>query len=165
MAKKKDVIKDLGFEKQSAWKAYEKKLSRVDSLSKEYLGFLDKAKTEREAIQELKRLARKKGFKELKSKPSKKGKYFMEYKDKNLALIVVGKQPAAKGFRFVAAHVDSPRLDLKPMPLYEDKQAGVCMLDTHYYGGIKKFHWVNHPLAVHGVVCLKNGKTVEVKLG
>ncbi|MCD6414886.1 MAG: aminopeptidase [Candidatus Diapherotrites archaeon] len=163
---KKNAEEKFALERVSAWNYYKgNKRNALMKFSEEYKHFLDKAKIEREAVSEIERLAKKAGFKRMPEKPARGGKYFLEYKNRNIALVVVGKKPPKDGFRIVAAHIDSPRLDLKQIPLYEEEEAGVAMLETHYYGGIKKFQWVNHPMAIHGVICLKNGKTLELSLG
>ena len=163
---KKNIEEKFALKRESAWDYYKgSKRNALMKFSEEYKDFLNKAKIEREAVSELKRLAKKAGFKEMPRKPARGGRYFLEYKGRNIALVVVGKKPPEEGFRIVAAHVDSPRLDLKQVPLYEEEEAGVAMLETHYYGGIKKFQWVNHPMAIHGAICLKNGRTMEITIG
>ncbi len=130
-----------------------------------YIKFLNKAKTEREFVKESLVEAEKAGFKPLSSfKTLKAGdKVYFINRDKNIILAVIGKEPIANGVNVVGAHIDSPRLDLKPNPLYED--SGFAFLKTHYYGGIKKYQWVTIPLAIHGVVALKDGTNVEVRVG
>ncbi|PIV69569.1 MAG: aminopeptidase, partial [Euryarchaeota archaeon CG01_land_8_20_14_3_00_38_12] len=86
-------------------------------------------------------------------------------REKNIALAVIGKKPVENGLNIVVSHIDSPRLDLKPNPLYEDKDAGVALFKTHYYGGIRKYHWVNTPLALHGKIIKRNGEAVNIKIG
>ena len=130
-----------------------------------YIKFLNTCKTERECVREAIALAEKKGFKSLdKFKTLKAGdKVYFINRDKNIFLAVIGSNPIADGFNVVGAHIDSPRLDLKPNPLYED--TNFAYLKTHYYGGIKKYQWVTIPLAIHGVVALKDGTNVEVCVG
>ena len=120
---------------------------------------------EREAITESVKIAEEAGFLSLeKSKRvSKRKKFYALNRDKNLALAVLGKRPISEGVKIIISHVDSPRLDLKPHPLYEDEN--LAFFKTHYYGGIKKYQWVTIPLALHGVVILKNGKKIEVNIG
>jgi aspartyl aminopeptidase len=127
-----------------------------------YQTFLDRAKTEREAVQEIARQVQALGFVDLTGKvPGPKG--FYNYKGKSIALVVQGKQPLSAGLRLVGSHIDSPRLDLKPYPIYEDTD--LAFLKTHYYGGIKKYQWLARPLALHGVVLKADGSTVELKIG
>lgn len=130
-----------------------------------YIKFLNTCKTERECVKEATILAEKKGFKPLdKFKSLKAGdKVYFINRDKNIFLAVIGTAPIADGFNVVGAHIDSPRLDLKPNPLYED--TNFAYLKTHYYGGIKKYQWVTIPLAIHGVVALKDGTNVEICIG
>jgi len=130
-----------------------------------YIDFLNHSKIERECVTSAVELAEKKGFKPLeKFKKLKAGdKVYTTNRGKNVLLAVIGSEPLEKGLNVVGAHIDSPRLDLKPNPLYED--SGFAYFKTHYYGGIKKYQWVTIPLAIHGVIVLKNGKKVEVKIG
>ena len=130
-----------------------------------YIKFLNNGKTERECVKEAVAQAEKAGFKPLdKFKTVKPGdKVYFVNRAKNVILAVIGSEPISSGVNVVGAHIDSPRLDLKPNPLYED--TGFAYLKTHYYGGIKKYQWVTIPLAIHGVVALKNGKNVEIRVG
>ena len=130
-----------------------------------YKAFMDAAKTEREAVIETIRMARAAGFVPLeRGKALKAGdKVYRINRGKALMLAVIGNQPLEAGTRITAAHIDNPRLDLKPNPLYED--ADMAFFKTHYYGGIKKYQWPTIPLAIHGVVCLKDGSTVEIRIG
>ena len=84
---------------------------------------------------------------------------------KTLALFLIGSESIEKGFKILGAHVDSPRLDLKQNPLYEDEHSNLALLKTHYYGGVKKYQWTTIPLAIHGVVCKKDGSTINVVIG
>ena len=133
--------------------------------SEGYINFLNHGKTERECVKQAVELAEQSGFKDLsKYKSLKAGdKVYFVNRGKNVILAVIGSEPIENGVHVVGAHIDSPRLDLKPNPLYED--TGFAYLKTHYYGGIKKYQWVTIPLAIHGVVDLKNGKTVEIRVG
>ena len=130
-----------------------------------YIDFLNSSKTERECVKTAKEIAEKNGFKPLeKFKKLKAGdKVYSINRNKNIILAVIGTEPMEKGLNVVGAHIDSPRLDLKPNPLYED--SGFAYFKTHYYGGIKKYQWVTIPLAIHGVVALKNGSSVEISVG
>ncbi len=130
-----------------------------------YAAFLDAAKTEREAVREGIRMASEKGFRPYRhGEPMRAGdKFYYNNHDKSLYLFVIGSEPIENGIRIAAAHVDSPRLDLKPCPLYEE--SGMSFFKTHYYGGIRKYQWVATPLALHGVVVKKDGSVVEVTVG
>ncbi len=130
-----------------------------------YIKFLNTCKTEREAVKEAVALAEKAGFKLLsKYKSLKPGdKVYSVNRGKNIILAVIGSEDMENGLNVVGAHIDSPRLDLKPNPLYEDSD--FAYFKTHYYGGIKKYQWVTIPLAIHGVIALKDGSNVEVRVG
>ncbi len=131
-----------------------------------YKRFLDSSKTEREAVSTAVKLLEAKGYKPyaLGDKISKGDKLYLNNRGKSLFILRAGKADIAKnGVRILVAHVDSPRLDLKQVPLYE--KANIAYFKTHYYGGIKKYHWLTIPLALHGVVVLKSGKKVEIAIG
>lgn len=139
------------------------------NLAERYRIFLDQGKTERESIRYLVQQAKAAGFRALSEyrqendtlKPGDKV-YVMD-REKQLVLMVIGQEPLEQGANLIASHVDSPRLDLKPNPLYEEE--GLAWLKTHYYGGIKKFHWVQMPLALHGVVITADGQKREIVIG
>lgn len=151
---------------KNAWEKYSsEELKAVLDFSEGYKNFITVGKTERLCVSESERLAKENGFvsidevKEL--KPGSKV-YFIN-KNKNICLYVIGKKDILEGIRVLGAHIDSPRLDLKQNPLYEKE--GFALLDTHYYGGIKKYQWVTLPLALHGVVVKKNGESVNITIG
>lgn len=131
----------------------------------EYKKFLDAGKTERECVDEAIRLAETRGFRPfVRGMELKAGdKVYRSNRGKGLMLAVIGKKPLSEGVNIGAAHIDSPRLDLKPNPLYED--TGMAFLKTHYYGGIRKYQWVTIPLELHGVIALKNGTVLKVAIG
>ena len=139
--------------------------SEIETFAKAYMGFIDACKTEREATAWTVAEAEKHGFKPftpgMDAKPG--DKIYFNNRDKSIILAVIGTESLAKGANICAAHVDSPRIDVKPNPLYEDSE--MAFLKTHYYGGIKKFHWVALPLAIHGVICRKDGSRVTVTIG
>ena len=139
--------------------------AEMEAYCKGYMAFMDAAKTEREATTWAVAEAEKRGFVELKpgmdAKPG--DKVYMNNRNKSIILAVVGSKPLSEGANICAAHVDSPRMDIKPNPLYETDE--MAYLKTHYYGGIKKYQWVTIPLALHGVVCLKNGQSVTITIG
>ena len=130
-----------------------------------YAAFLDAAKTEREAVREGIRMAAEKGFRPYhfgdKIKPG--DKLYYNNRDKNLFLFTIGTEPIEQGIRISAAHVDSPRIDLKQCPLYEE--GGMSFFKTHYYGGIRKYQWVTIPLALHGVIAKKDGSVLQICVG
>ena len=137
----------------------------MENYSREYISFMNSAKTERECVNECIRMAEAKGFRAYETgmelKPG--DKVYYNNRGKNIDLAVIGRKPLSEGANIAAAHTDSPRLDLKPNPLYESED--LAYFKTHYYGGIKKFQWVTIPLELHGVVCLKDGSKIELKLG
>ena len=139
--------------------------TEMEGYSKRYMAFMDACKTEREATAWAVREAEKLGFKPFVSgmevKPG--DKIYYNNRDKSIALAVIGTEPLSKGANICAAHVDSPRLDIKPNPLYED--AEIAYFKTHYYGGIKKYQWTTVPLALHGVVYRKDGTVVTITIG
>ena len=150
---------------ENAWKKYAGNLYPVMSFGKDYIDFMSLSKTERETVDNSIEIAEKAGFKDLNTVSELKAgdKVYFNNRGKSLFLFVLGKEDLAKGLNILGAHVDSPRLDLKQHPLYED--SGLVLLDTHYYGGIKKYQWVAQPLALHGVVCKKDGSLVKVVIG
>ncbi len=157
-------------ERKNAWNKYpEGKRGEVFAFAEKYKEFISNCKTERECVTELIAQAKAAGFEDFKEviasgKPVKAGdKLYAENMGKLLALFVIGEQPLEQGMNILGAHIDSPRLDLKQVPLYEDTE--LALLDTHYYGGVKKYQWVTLPLAIHGVVVKKDGTTVEVTIG
>ncbi len=157
-------------ERTVAWTEYNKtELKKLETVSKEYRAFLDAGKTERECVIGAIKLAKAAGYRNLKdmianNEALKAGdRVYADCMGKAIMLFIVGKQPMEKGFNIIGAHIDSPRMDLKQNPLYED--TGLAYLDTHYYGGIKKYQWVTIPLALHGVVAKKDGTLVNVVVG
>ena len=158
-------------ERANAWKKYPegKKRKVVFDFAEDYRKFLSACKTERECNDFFVAEAEKNGFKNLEKligtgKKLKAGdKVYISNHGKGLALFVIGKEPLEKGLNILGAHIDSPRMDLKQNPLYEDSD--MALLDTHYYGGIKKYQWVTIPLALHGVVAKKDGTVVKVNIG
>jgi len=143
-----------------ALKPGEKK--KVFEFAERYKTFLDSAKTEREAVHLIEAFAKKKGFKDITR--ARKGKRFYKInRNKSIALGVVGKRPLIEGVSLIASHIDSPRLDLKQNPLYEE--VDLAFLKTHYYGGIKKYQWLARPLAIHGKVIRKDGSHLDLQVG
>ena len=151
---------------KNAWASYDKKeLAKVMEFAEGYKAFLSKGKSERECVKLAIKEAEEKGFKNLKDCTSLKpgDKVYAVNKGKNIALFTIGKKDIESGLRVLGAHIDSPRLDIKQNPLYESHD--FALLDTHYYGGIKKYQWVTIPLALIGVVCKKDGSVVEINIG
>lgn len=143
----------------------DEELAVADKFCEGYKAFLDNAKTEREAVAAAIEIAEKAGFKlyEQGKKYKVGDRYYVNNRGKCLALVNVGKIPAEKGVRITAAHIDSPRLDLKPNPLYEELE--LALFKTHYYGGIRKYQWTAVPLALHGVFVKRDGSVVNVNIG
>lgn len=151
---------------ETVWKKYEgKKLKSVMDFNADYIDYLSSSKTERESVNNAIALAAKAGFRDLeKVKKVKAGdKLYFNNRGKSLLMFVVGQKGLEEGMNILGAHIDSPRIDLKQHPLYEE--AGLALLDTHYYGGIKKYQWVAQPMALHGVVCKKDGTVVDIVIG
>lgn len=143
----------------------EEEINTADEFCRDYMSFLNTAKTEREVVVFLLDEAKKRGFEEFDvSKKYQPGdKVYRINRNKSLLLAVIGKRSMKEGVHIAAAHIDSPRLDLKPNPLYEDSE--LALLKTHYYGGIKKYQWTAIPLSLHGVVILRDGTKVNVRIG
>lgn len=156
--------------RENAWKNYGKQEKKeLEKLCKSYMDFLSNCKTERECVHEIVSKAKKAGYMDLDeaiaSKKSLKpgDKVYAVCMDKAVAMFCMGSEPLEKGMNILGAHIDSPRLDVKQNPLYEDGE--MAYLDTHYYGGIKKYQWVTLPLAIHGVVAKKDGTIVTINIG
>lgn len=157
-------------EKENCWNSYsENELEELEQLNDDYRVFLDNGKTERECVKETIRQAKEAGYKDLQNiiKNGKKLKagdrVYCSYMDKSIVLFNIGKEPIEEGMNILGAHIDSPRLDIKQNPLYEETE--IAYLDTHYYGGIKKYQWVTIPLAIHGVVVKTNGNKIDIVIG
>ncbi|BCJ97971.1 aminopeptidase [Anaerocolumna chitinilytica] len=155
---------------KNAWLKYEEnQLADITAFNEGYKKFITDCKTERECVRESIRQAKDEGFQDLKEyirtgKKLKAGdKLYISNMEKAIALFVIGSQPLEEGLKILGAHIDSPRMDLKQVPLYED--AELALFDTHYYGGIKKYQWVTLPLAIHGVVVKKDGTVVNIVIG
>ncbi|MBQ9179391.1 MAG: aminopeptidase [Firmicutes bacterium] len=157
-------------ENKNTWEIYTKKqMQECDDFCKGYIDFLSEGKTERECVKIIVDAAKKAGYKDLdalieKGAALKTGdKVYRVNMNKAVIMFNIGSEPMMEGMNILGAHIDSPRMDVKQNPLYED--GGFAYLDTHYYGGIKKYQWVTLPLAIHGVVVKKDGSQVEVCIG
>lgn len=158
--------------KKNAWETYdEKNLKKLEKVCREYREFLDHGKTERECVDTTVNLIEKEGYRELEAVIREGGKLkagdkvYSVWMNKSIVMFQIGKKPLADGMNILGAHIDSPRLDVKQVPLYEDGAHSFAYFDTHYYGGVKKYQWVTLPLAIHGVVIKKDGTTVEICIG
>lgn len=157
-------------ETKNLWKSYsEEQLKELEQLNEGYKVYLDNGKTERECIREAVKMAKEAGYKDLNEviangETLKAGdRVYAVCMEKTIALFQIGQEPLENGMNILGAHVDSPRIDVKQNPLYEAGE--FAYLDTHYYGGVKKYQWVTIPLAIHGVVAKKDGSVVEVVIG
>lgn len=157
-------------QERNPWLKYQgEKREELFEFCKGYIDYMSICKTERECVLTSIHMAKAFGFRDLKEIIEKKeslkqgDKVYLNNKDKTLALFIIGEEPMEKGLRILCAHIDSPRLDLKQNPLYED--TNLAMMETHYYGGVKKYQWVTLPLALHGVVVKKDGTKIDVVIG
>ena len=157
-------------ERKKLWETYtEQQVKELEALCDAYRNYLDVGKTERECVREAIRMAKKVGYKDLKDVVENGEKLvagdlvYAVCMDKSIALFQIGEEPIENGMNILGAHVDSPRIDVKQNPLYEAGE--LTYLDTHYYGGVKKYQWVTIPLAIHGVVVKKDGTKIEIVIG
>ncbi|MEE1014223.1 MAG: aminopeptidase [Clostridia bacterium] len=163
---KKDVQKILTYENKNQFVALEEREKKsVFDFCEDYRKFITTAKTEREFCEDTCRVLEANGFVALEEKKQLKSgdKVYTVNRGKGVIAAVIGKQPMEEGINLVGAHIDSPRLDLKPNPLYEDQ--GIAYFKTHYYGGIKKYQWTTIPLAIHGVAALQDGTQIKIIIG
>ncbi|MBR5579373.1 MAG: aminopeptidase [Lachnospiraceae bacterium] len=156
--------------RKNVWNTYSAdRLQEMEQFAKEYRNFLDLGKTERECIDFTVNMIEKEGYIELQRairegrRLEKGDKVYAVWMNKSIAIFKIGEKPMSQGMNILGAHIDSPRLDIKQNPLYED--GGIAYLDTHYYGGVKKYQWVTLPLAIHGVIVKKDGTIVEINIG
>ncbi len=153
-------------EKDNGWETLDSnQKEEVFDLSKKYMDFLNIAKTEREFIKHARKLANENGYKDIMEFDTLKpgDKIYFVNREKSMYLAIIGEKSIEEGLHIIGSHVDSPRLDLKPNPLYED--TGLAYFKTHYYGGIKKYQWTTIPLSIHGVIVKANGEKIEVNIG
>ncbi|MCF0136683.1 MAG: aminopeptidase [Lachnospiraceae bacterium] len=157
-------------EKKSLWLTYSpERKAECFAFNEEYKAFMSAAKTERESVTEVIKMAKAKGYRDLYEVIAEGGrlvpgdKVYANNRGKAAMFVQIGSEDLEKGLKILGAHVDSPRLDFKQNPLYEDSE--FAMVKTHYYGGIKKFQWVTLPLAIHGIICKKDGTSVNVNIG
>ncbi|SHH18502.1 Aspartyl aminopeptidase [Thermosyntropha lipolytica DSM 11003] len=156
----------MGRESNIIWEKIDKEeLGLIENFSQGYVDFLNKAKTERETVDFIVAEAKRAGFEDLTSsegiKPGQR--FYWTEKNKVAALLVIGEKPLVEGINIVVSHIDAPRIDLKPRPLYEEDN--MALFKTHYYGGIKKYQWLSIPLALHGVVVKKDGRVIKINIG
>ncbi len=161
-----EIKNKITYKKESFYKEQTKEtLEKAYEFSVDYVKYLDASKTEREAVTSAIELAKAEGFVEYKmgDKIERGCRYYLNNRGKSLIIFTPGEEPINEGIRVSAAHIDSPRIDIKQCPLYED--SGMAFLKTHYYGGIRKYQWVASPLALHGVIIKENGETVTLNIG
>ncbi len=161
-----NLEKKLFRQRENGWETVDtRKKEAIFNFSKDYMNFLNKAKTEREFIVEATKMANENGYQDIsefeKLQPGDKV-YFIN-REKSMYLAIIGTENIENGVHIIGSHVDSPRLDLKPNPLYEDSE--LAYLKTHYYGGIKKYQWTTIPLSIHGVIVKPNGEKITVNIG
>ena len=157
---------NLFIKKECGWKGLsDDKKNEVFQVSDNYMSFLNVSKTEREFIKNARRMADEHGFRDIMEFSSLKpgDKVYFINREKSMYLAIIGQNTIENGLNIIGSHVDSPRLDLKPNPLYED--SGLAYLKTHYYGGIKKYQWTTIPLSLHGVIVKTNGEKFEINIG
>lgn len=153
----------LNYERKNFWKdAPVQEQKAAMAFAEAYKSFLNEAKTVRETIAYTEALLKKHKFVQVGSKGNK---VYSIFRNKTIAMAIIGSEPISKGFNMVAAHIDAPRVDLKQNPLYEDSGSAMACMRTHYYGGIKKYQWVSTPLALHGIIIKKDGKKLDVSVG
>jgi len=158
--------KRLGYKRRCFWEiADEQEKKQAFNLAEEYRKFLYKGKTEREVVNITKAILEENEFHSLTLKGENHNKFYRINHNKNVAIAVLGKEDISNGVNLIVAHIDSPRVDLKQQPLYEEKETKLALLHTHYYGGIKKYQWMSIPLSLHGIVIKEDGSKVEVVIG
>ena len=167
MQQKKDKKKNpLAYERRNFWKeAPAREVKQALAFAGPYRDFLNRAKTVREAVAWTEAQLKQHRFTTLDAAARGAKRVYSVFRNKTLAMAVLGSQPLSQGFNMVAAHIDAPRIDLKQNPLYEDTPSGMACMRTHYYGGIKKYQWVSTPLALHGFLVKADGKSLDVCLG
>ena len=161
-----ELKKKLFNVKKDGWEeANEAERKEIFDISEKYMEFLNQAKTEREFIKKARELADQNGYKDIMEFETLKpgDKIYFVNREKSMYLAIIGEESIENGMHIIGSHVDSPRLDLKPNPLYED--TGLAYFKTHYYGGIKKYQWTTIPLSIHGVIVKKNGEKIELNIG
>ena len=161
-----DLKEKLFDKKENGWnKVNEEEKKKIFDLSKKYMNFLNHSKTEREFIKSARKLADEHGFKDIMNFDTLKpgDKIYFVNRNKSMYLAIIGTEKIEDGLHIIGSHVDSPRLDLKPNPLYENTE--MAYFKTHYYGGIKKYQWTTIPLSIHGTIVKTNGEKIDVNIG
>ena len=164
--KAEELKEKLMRNKKTGWVGLqEEEKNKIFSYCEQYMQFMNNSKTEREVVKNAKTLAEQKGFQDISTKQTLQpgDRIYWDNRGKSIYLAIIGKEAIENGVKIVGAHADSPRLDLKPNPLYEEE--GLAYFKTHYYGGIKKYQWTTIPLAMHGVIVKTNGEKIEINIG
>jgi len=167
MKKAEDVKKKLTYSRKNFWLDTTKNEQKLAlKFAESYKKFLSESKTERESIEHMVAELRSKSFVNIDDLTTKPSRYvYRIFKNKALAVAIIGKEPLKKGINIIASHIDSPRVDLKQSPLHEDNETKLGIMKTHYYGGIKKYQWMSTPLSLHGIVIKTNGEKVKINIG
>ena len=165
MSSAKDLAKELSYKRRSFWKeAPAEEREAAMAFAEPYKQFLHACRSERAVVKHFEAMLQQDGWQDM-AQGKKADKMYYISRGKVLAAVRLGTEPVSAGINMVAAHIDAPRVDLKPAPVYEDAKAGMAMLRTHYYGGIRKYQWMSTPLALVGVVVRRDGTTVDVSIG
>ncbi|MCD6177233.1 MAG: aminopeptidase [Candidatus Cloacimonetes bacterium] len=165
MKKTEELKKKLTYSRKNFWnEASTQEQKAAFNFSEGYKNFLNECKTERESIEFYVKELKKQGYKEI-DNGKKSKKVFRVSRNKNAGIAFIGKKPISEGVNLTVAHIDSPRVDLKQNPLYEDSGTTLGMMRTHYYGGIKKYQWMSTPLALHGTIIKKDGESIKITIG
>lgn len=151
-------MEGLNYKEKNVWEVYNEK--EVEEISKDYILFMSRVKTEREFVKEAEKLLKQKGFSNIDEKGVQSDKLYRKFKEKSIIIFLKGKRGIEEGFNLITAHLDSPRIDLKQKPLYEEGK--LAFFETHYYGGIKKYQWATIPLVLRGVIVKEDGSILEI---
>ncbi|HDJ99974.1 MAG TPA: aminopeptidase, partial [Firmicutes bacterium] len=151
-------MEGLNYKEKNVWEVYKEK--EIEEISKDYVLFMSRVKTEREFVKEAEKLLKQKGFSNIDEKGVQSDKLYRKFKEKSIIIFLKGKRGIEEGFNLITAHLDSPRIDLKQKPLYEEGK--LAFFETHYYGGIKKYQWATIPLVLRGVIVKEDGSILEI---
>ena len=151
-------MEGLNYKEKNVWEVYNEK--EIEEISKDYILFMSRVKTEREFVKEAEKLLKQKGFSNIDEKGVQSDKLYRKFKEKSIIIFLKGKRGIEEGFNLITAHLDSPRIDLKQKPLYEEGK--LAFFETHYYGGIKKYQWATIPLVLRGVIVKEDGSILEI---
>ncbi|MCD6167775.1 MAG: aminopeptidase [Caldisericia bacterium] len=151
-------MEGLNYKEKNVWEVYNEK--EIEEISKDYVLFMSRVKTEREFVKEAEKLLKQKGFSNIDEKGVQSDKLYRKFKEKSIIIFLKGKRRIEEGFNLITAHLDSPRIDLKQKPLYEEGK--LAFFETHYYGGIKKYQWATIPLVLRGVIVKEDGSILEI---